>query len=414
MNSIVKAVSFLPDHCFNLIWLWVIVLGESSPKYLKGAFFMQGDEACAEGAIVAGCRLFAGYPITPSTEIAERMARRLPEVGGIFIQMEDEMASIALIIGASYAGAKAMTATSGPGFSLMQENIGLAVMTEAPIVIVNVMRGGPSTGQPTRASQGDVMQARWGCHGDHEVIALSPYSVQEMFDLTIEAFNLAEQFRVPVILLSDEIIGHMRERVILKAPDEVKIVNRKKPRKPPKLYRPFEPDDDLVPPMACIGEGYRIHVTGLTHGYDGLPKSIDPRTHEMLVKRLCDKIKLNIDKIVRMDEFFIDDAEVVLVTYGSPARSAIRAVKIARSDYGLKVGLVRLITVWPFPGNYFKRLSLKVKSYIVLEMNYGQIVREVERFALGKPVHFAPKLGGDIHTPDEILRVIEEVYENVK
>ena len=381
--------------------------------YLKGNFFMQGDEACAEGAIVAGCRLFAGYPITPSTEIAERMARRLPEVGGVFIQMEDELASIALIIGASYAGVKAMTATSGPGFSLMQENIGLAIMTETPIVIVNVMRGGPSTGQPTKASQGDIMQARWGCHGDHEIIALAPYSVQEMFDLTIEAFNLAEQYRTPVILLTDEIIGHMREKVVLKLPNEVKIVNRKKPNVPPTIYEPFKPDEDLIPPMACFGDGYRIHVTGLTHDYKGIPKSVDPKVHELLVKRLCDKIRLNIDKIVKIDERFMNDAEIAIVTYGTPARSAIRAVRIARKEYGFKVGLIRLITVWPFPFNYFKKLSKRIKSYIVLEMNYGQLVGEVERCAMGKPVFFAPKLGGDIHTPNEILNLIEEVQKNV-
>jgi len=378
-------------------------------RYLKGAFFMQGDEACAEGAIVAGCKLFAGYPITPSTEIAERMARRLPEVGGVFIQMEDELASIALIIGASYAGVKAMTATSGPGFSLMQENIGLAAMTEAPIVIVNVMRGGPSTGQPTRAGQGDVMQARWGSHGDYEVIALAPYSVQEMFDLTIEAFNLAEQFRVPVILLSDEILGHMREKVVIKLPSEVKIVNRKKPEVPPEEFEPFKPDDDLVPPMACFGEGYRIHVTGLTHNFKGYPRSTDPKVQEQLVRRLCDKIRVNADRIVRMDEHFISDAKVVVVAYGTPARSAIRAVRIARSK-GLKVGLVRLITVWPFPYNYFRELSRRISSFVVAEMNYGQLVGEVERCSGGKPVNFVHKIGGNPHTPEELLAVIEEAY----
>lgn len=381
-------------------------------KFLKGTFFMQGDEACAEGAIVAGCRLFAGYPITPSTEIAERMARRLPEVGGLFIQMEDELASIALIIGASYAGVKAMTATSGPGFSLMQENIGLAVMTETPLVIVNVMRGGPSTGQPTRASQGDVMQARWGAHGDYEIVALAPFSVQEMFDLTIEAFNLAERYRIPVMVLSDEIIGHMREKVVLRLPSEVEIVDRKKPRVPPELFNPFEADEDLVPPMACFGEGYRIHVTGLTHTVKGFPKSTDPEVHERLVKRLCDKIRLNANRIVKLDEYFVDDAEVVVVAYGTPARSAIRAVKNARSE-GLKVGLVRLVTVWPFPGRYFASLSRRVKSFIVAEMNYGQIVGEVRKYAGGRSVVFVPKLGGDPHSPDELLDVIREVYGSV-
>ena len=382
-----------------------------NPKFLKGTFFMQGDEACAEGAIVAGCRLFAGYPITPSSEIAERMARRLPEVGGLFIQMEDELASIALMIGASYAGVKAMTATSGPGFSLMQENIGLAVMTETPIVIVNVMRGGPSTGQPTRASQGDVMQAKWGTHGDHEIIALAPYSVQEMFDLTIEAFNLAERYRVPVIVLSDEIIGHMREKVVLKHPSEVEIVNRKKPRLPPDKYNPFEADDDLIPPMACFGEGYRIHVTGLTHTVKGYPKSTDPLVHTELIKRLCDKIRLNADKIIRINEYYVSDAEVILVAYGIAARSAIKAVKEARSE-GYKVGLVRLITLWPFPDKYFAQLSTQVKKFIVAEMNYGQIVGEVKKHVGGKPVIFVPKLGGDPHFPDELLDIIREVCRN--
>ncbi len=382
-------------------------------KFLKGTFFMQGDEACAEGAIVAGCRLFAGYPITPSTEIAERMARRLPEVGGAFIQMEDELSSIALIIGASYTGVKAMTATSGPGFSLMQENLGLAVMTETPIVIVNVMRGDPSTGQPTRAGQGDVIQARRGSHGDYEIIALAPYSVQEMFDLTIEAFNLSEQFRVPVIMLSDAIIGHMREKVILKTPDEVKIVNRKKPKEPPGKYLPFKPEEDLIPPMACFGEGYGIHVTGLTHDIRGYPASTDPKVHEKLVRRLCDKIRLNADKIIRIDSRYVENAEIVLVAYGTPARSAIRAVNLARKK-GLKVGLVRLITVWPFPYEYFRKLSRKVKGFIVAEMNYGQIVGEVERSVGDRKVVLASKLGGDPHTPEELLEIIGEVYKHVE
>ena len=385
----------------------------SSSKFLRGAFFMQGDEACAEGAIVAGCRLFGGYPITPSTEIAERMARRLPQVGGAFVQMEDELSSIAFIIGASYAGVKAMTATSGPGISLMQENLGLAAMTEAPLVIINVMRGGPSTGQPTEASQGDVMQANWGSHGDYSVIALAPYSVQEMFDLTIEAFNLAEQYRVPVILLSDAIIGHMREKVILKGPDEVEIVDRKKPKVPPEEFLPFKPDDDLVPPMAAFGEGYGIHVTGLTHDFTGFPASTNVKIHNALVRRLSDKILLNSDKIIRLDARSVDDAEIVLVAYGTPSRSALRAVKLAR-DEGIKVGLVRPITIWPFPREYFKHLSEHVKAFIVAEMNLGQLVGGVERSANGRRVIFMPKLGGLPHTPEELLKVIREVDADVK
>lgn len=375
---------------------------------------MQGDEACAEGAIVAGCRVFAGYPITPSTEVAERLAVRLPQVGGVFIQMEDEISSIALIIGASYAGAKAMTATSGPGMSLMMENIGLAFMTEAPIVVVNVMRGGPSTGQPTRASQGDIMQAKWGSHGDYEIIAIAPYSVQEMFDLTIEAFNLAERFRVPTIILADEIIGHMREKVVIKHPSEVKIVNRKTPSITlNKEYLPFMPDDDLIPSMAHFGEGLKVHVTGLTHDYSGFPETVNPEVHNNLVRRLCDKIKMNVDKIVMLDEKFTEDAEVIIVAYGSPARSALRTVKMCR-EKGLKVGLCRLITIWPFPEYIFTEYSKRIKAFVVVEMNYGQIVREVERCTRGKPVFMLPKLGGEPHTPNEIFDFVYEVIKDVK
>jgi 2-oxoglutarate ferredoxin oxidoreductase subunit alpha len=376
-------------------------------RFLHGPFFMQGDEACAEGAIVAGCRVFAGYPITPSTEIAERLAARLPQVGGVFIQMEDELSSIALIIGASYAGAKVMTATSGPGMSLFMENIGLAFMTEAPIVIVNVMRGGPSTGQPTRASQGDVMQAKWGSHGDYEIIALSPFSVQEMFDLTIEAFNLAEKFRTPVIILADEIVGHMREKVIIKLPEEVEIINRKKPLSK-ESFLPFKPDEDLVPPMACFGEGFKVHATGLTHDFSGFPSSVDPEVHWKLVKRLCDKIRLNSEKIIKVDERFMEDAEIVVVAYGAPARSSLRAVRIAR-ERGLKVGLCRLVTLWPFPQRKFLEYTKHAKAFIVVEMNYGQIVREVERCVQGKPVFLLSKMGGDPSTPNEILNLIYEV-----
>ncbi|MEM2136455.1 MAG: 2-oxoacid:acceptor oxidoreductase subunit alpha [Candidatus Methanomethylicia archaeon] len=383
-------------------------------RFLKGPFFMQGDEACAEGAIVAGCRLFAGYPITPSTEIAERLASRLPQVGGAFLQMEDEISSIALIIGASYAGAKVMTASSGPGMSLMMENIGLAFMTESPIVIVNVMRGGPSTGQPTRASQGDVMQAKWGSHGDYEIIALSPFSVQEMFDLTIRAFNLAEQFRTPVIILSDEIIGHMREKVVIKTPNEVLIINRKKPQKLSDYkYFIFKPEGNLIPPMACFGEGYKVHVTGLTHDLKGFPNTIDPYVHSNLVRRLCDKIRLNADKIIQLDERFIKDAEILVVSYGVSARSALMAVRLAR-ERGIKVGLCRLITIWPFPQKKFIEYSHRIKEFIVVEMNYGQIIREIERSVHGKPVHLLSKLGGDPPTPEEILNLIIEVDKNVK
>jgi len=289
-----------------------------------GTHFMSGDLACAEGALAAGCRFFGGYPITPATEIAERMARRMPEVGGIYIQMEDEIGSIAAVIGASYAGKKAMTATSGPGFSLMQENIGLAVMTEAPLVIVDIMRGGPSTGQPTMPGQQDIMQAKWGSHGDYEIIALAPSSVQEMFDLTIECFNLAEIYRVPVILLADEIIGHMWERVKIPPPDEIVIVNRKKPKVPPNEYHP------LVPPMACFGEGYRFHATGLTHDEKGEPKTVSIEEQNKLVRRLCDKIRKNADKIIKVEEVMLEDAEVAVIAYGIASRAALSAVAFSR------------------------------------------------------------------------------------
>jgi len=375
---------------------------ETSRAVLTGKHFLSGDYACAEGAVAAGCRFFAGYPITPATEIAERMARRLPEVGGVYIQMEDELGSIAAVIGASYAGVKAMTATSGPGFSLMQENIGLAVMTETPLVIVDIMRGGPSTGQPTKPGQQDMMQAKWGSHGDYEIIALAPSSVQEMFDLTIECFNLSERFRVPVFLMADEIVAHMWERVIIPEPEKIQIVNRKKPNVSPADYLPFKPDEDLVPPMACFGEGYRVHVTGLTHDERGYPQTDSPEIQEQLVRRLCDKIRKNADKIVRVKEFMLEDAEVAVITYGIPARAAVSAVKKAREE-GIKAGLLRLITVWPFPERQIAELATRVKGIVVPELNYGQIVREVERVAKGTPVHFIPKFGEALHTPMEIL-----------
>lgn len=372
---------------------------------LTGKHFLSGDYACAEGAIAAGCRFFAGYPITPTTEVAERMALRLPQVGGVYIQMEDEIASIAAIIGASYAGVKAMTATSGPGFSLMQENIGLAVMTETPCVIVDIMRGGPSTGQPTKPSQQDVMQTKWGSHGDYEIIALSPSSVQEMFDLTIECFNLSETYRVPAFLVADETLGHMWERVVIPSPEEIELVNRKKPSVPPDEYFPFKPDQDLIPPMACFGDGYRIHVTGLTHGERGYPQTDSAEAQRKLVQRLCDKVRKNYDKIVRVKDFLLEDAEVAVVTYGIPSRAALSAVRRAREE-GIKAGLLRLITLWPFPEKHVAELASRVRAIVVPEMNYGQVVREVERVAKATPVFFMPKLGEELHKPLEILQVI--------
>ena len=377
----------------------------TTKKLLTGTHFLNGDIACAEGAIVAGCRFFAGYPITPATEIAEHLSERMPEFGGIYVQMEDEIASMAAVIGASYSGLKAMTATSGPGFSLMQENIGLAVMTEAPCVVVDVMRGGPSTGQPTMPGQQDVMQARWGSHGDYEIIAMTPCSVQEMFDLTVEAFNLSEMYRVPTLLMADEVVGHMWEKVVIPSPDKIKIVNRKKPNIPREEYAPFVPEDDLVPPMACFGEGYRFHATGLTHDEQGYPRTSSSEVQSKLIRRLCEKIKKNSSKIVKVEETMLDDADVVVLAYGIVARAALSAIRKAR-EKGIKAGLLRLITLWPFPEEHVARVAEQAKVIVVPEMNCGQIVREVERVAKETPVAFLSKLGEEPHTPMEILDAV--------
>lgn len=373
-----------------------------------GVYFALGDAACAEGAVVAGCRFFAGYPITPATEVAEHMARRLPEVGGVYLQMEDEIASMAAVIGASYSGVKSMTSTSGPGFSLMQENIGLAVMTETPCVIVNVMRGGPSTGQPTKTGQQDVMQTKWGSHGDYEIIAFAPSSVQEMFDLTIHAFNISEEFRCPAFIMADEIVGHLRERLNIPKPEDIHLIERKKPKQLPRSYEPFRPDQDLIPPMACFGEGYRFYATGLTHDETGHPQTDSAEEQTKLVQRLCDKIRRNRDRIVKVERILLDDAEVCVIAYGSVARSAVAAVNRARR-LGLKVGLLRLMTLWPFAEKEVEEVADEVDGIIVAEMNCGQIVREVERRADHRKVTFLSKLGEDPHTPEEILAHIRRV-----
>lgn len=377
---------------------------------LSGVHFLSGDLACAEGALAAGCSFFGGYPITPATEIAERMSRRLPEIGGVYIQMEDEIASIASVIGASFTGMKAMTATSGPGFSLMQENIGLAVMTETPIVIVNIMRGGPSTGQPTMPGQQDIMQAKWGSHGDYEIIALAPSSVQEMFNLTIEAFNLSEIYRVPVILLADAILGHMWERVRIPPFGDITRVNRKKPKVSPNEYHPFRAEEDLVPPMACFGEGYRFHATGLTHDDDGVPKTVSTEVQTRLVRRLCEKIRQNAENIIKVEKVMTEDAEVLVVAYGIVARSALSAVRKARRK-GVKAGLIRLITIWPFPEDLIAQIAKDVRAILVPEMNYGQIVREVERVAKPTKVILLSKLGEEPHRPSEILKMMMETVK---
>lgn len=364
-------------------------------------YFIQGNDACARGAISAGCRFFAGYPITPSTEIAEEIAVLLPREGGVFVQMEDEIGALGAVIGAVWSGVKGMTATSGPGFSLMQEHIGYAAMTETPLVIVDVQRGSPSTGQPTMASQSDMMQARWGSHGDYEIIALSPSSVQECFDFTVKAFNLAEEYRVPVVVLSDEIVGHMREKITI--PDKVEIRKRKSPTSPPGEFIPFKPQGDFVPEMAAFGEGYRIPVTGLTHDERGYPDASNPEGHEKLVKRLCDKILNHRDKIVDVEEVWTDDADITVISYGAPSRSVATAVKMARSE-GVKAGYIKINTPWPFPETEIRKAAESSRKLLVVEMNLGQMFYEVQRVASGMAeVELLPKIGGEIHRPNEIL-----------
>ncbi len=373
---------------------------------LTGEHFISGDLACAEGALAAGCRFFGGYPITPATEVAERMARRLPEVGGVYIQMEDEIASMNAILGASWAGKKSMTSTSGPGFSLMMENLGLGIMLETPCVVVNVQRGGPSTGLPTLVGQADIMQARWGSHGDYEIIALAPTSPQDCFDLTIKAFNLSEKYRVPVLLMADEVVGHMTERVIIPPADEIEVIDRKKFTGPPEDYLPFRADADLVPPMVAVGEGYRIHATGLTHDERGYP-AMTAEAQEPLVHRLIDKIRSNVDDISMVDERHLADAEVVVVSYGISARISYRAVELAR-DAGIRCGLLRLATVWPFPEQRIRDLALQTTAFVVPEINCGQLVLEVERCAGGNAeTILVGHAGGHVHEPREIVDVIE-------
>ncbi len=382
---------------------------KTDPKgVLTGAHFIDGDVACAEGALAAGCRFAAGYPITPSTEVVERLAARFPTIGGLFIQMEDEIASSICILGAVWGGAKAMTVTSGPGFSLMQEHIGLAVMTETPCVIVNVQRGGPSTGLPTLPGQADMMQVRWGSHGDYEIIALSPNSCQEAFDLTIDAFNLSERFRVPVFLMLDEVVGHMLERVVIPPAEEIDIETRRYTAKPPSEYLPYEvAEGEWAPEMVRAGQGYRFHVTGLTHDKRGYP-AMNADVQHRLVRRLVDKISSNADAIVRFEESAIDDAEVVVIAYGITSRVSSRAVRLAREE-GLRVGLLRLIVCWPFPETKVREIANKVKAFVVAELNYGQLYYEVERCAGGQAnCHFAGHGGGTVHKPEAILEKIRE------
>ena len=369
---------------------------------------ISGNEAIAYGAIRAGCRFFAGYPITPSSEIAEVISLELPQTCGRFIQMEDEIASLAAVIGASLTGEKAMTATSGPGFSLMQEHIGFAIMGEVPCVIVNVQRGGPSTGLPTHASQGDVMQARWGTHGDHEIIALSPSSVQECYTLIIEAFNLSEEFRTPVIFLTDEVIGHLREKLIIPDDSSINIVNREKPEVPPENYKPFDTSFGKIPPLADFGSGYKFHITGLTHDETGFPTDDSGKT-ALLIKRLCDKIIDSRDRIVKTDSFMLEDANIAVIAYGSVARAAKEAVLEAR-EKGIKLGLLRLTTIWPFADKEISDLSEQVKSIIIAEMNLGQLKTTVESAVKGRcNVITVGRSDGEIVTPLNILEKLNEI-----
>jgi len=388
-----------------------IMTTQSKPKTdpAKGVVrVMTGNEACAEAAIAAGCRFYAGYPITPSSEIAEILASILPRVGGKFIQMEDEIGAMGAIIGASLAGAKALTATSGPGFSLKQENIGYACMAEIPCVIVNVMRGGPSTGLPTLPSQSDVMQARWGTHGDHPIIALCPRGVRETYDLTIRAFNLSEIYRTPVILLLDEIIGHVNEKVVL--PERIRVVERTKPEIGTSQYLPYADTESGIPPMASFGEGHRFHVTGLVHDETGFPTNTPAKIDQML-RRLNRKLDRHADKILRVDEDFDEKARVGVVSYGSTARSAARAVHLAREE-GIPVSILSILTMWPFPEEAIRRMGESLPDIVVPEMNLGQVAHEVEWAVRGKArVHGVTRIDGEPIHPHQILDMIRKAVK---
>jgi 2-oxoglutarate ferredoxin oxidoreductase subunit alpha len=370
---------------------------------------LQGNEACVKGALMAGCRFYAGYPITPATEIMEIMARELPKIGGVFIQMEDEIASLGAVIGASLAGVKSMTATSGPGFSLMQEHIGFACMAEVPCVIVDVMRAGPSTGLPTQPSQGDVMQARWGTHGDHPIIVLAPASVYEFFELTVKAFNLSERYRNPVILLVDEVVAHMREGIVLPSKEEIEIEERPRPTVPPEWYLPYGDPGTGVPTMPAFGDGYRYHVTGLYHDIRGYP-TVRKDEVEPLIRRLFSKISKDFDRLQWFDSYHTEDALVTVIAYGCVARAALRAVKEAR-EKGLKVGLIKLKVLWPFMRRTVAKVLENSKKVLVPEMNVGQISREVKRVNETRcEVVTLNRVDGALITPPEILSKLEEIY----
>jgi 2-oxoglutarate ferredoxin oxidoreductase subunit alpha len=372
---------------------------------LAGVHYLDGDFACGEGAMAAGCRFVAGYPITPSTEVVERISRRFPMMGGTFIQMEDELASMAAVVGASWTGTKSMTVTSGPGFSLMMENIGLGAMMETPCVVVNVQRGGPSTGLPTMVGQADMMQARWGSHGDYELIALCPRSPQEAFDFTIDAFNLAEQYRVPVLMMMDECVGHMTEKVVIPPAEEIDLIPRKLTKKPPGEFQPYETNGSPIPEFARAGDGYRFHTTGLTHDERGYP-AMTAECQETSIRRLVEKIRGEADKITRFVETDTEGADVVVVSYGITSRVARMGIDLARKK-GLKIGEMRLEVVWPFPEKRIRELSEKVQAFVVPEINLGQMVLEVERCAAGRAAAvLVPHAGGGVHDPETITNAI--------
>ncbi|MBI4934863.1 MAG: 2-oxoacid:acceptor oxidoreductase subunit alpha [Actinobacteria bacterium] len=368
---------------------------------------MDGDHAACEGALAAGCRFVAGYPITPSTEVVERFAARIPLVGGMFIQMEDEIASSIAMQGGCWAGQKVMTVTSGPGLSLMMEHLGYAAITETPCVIVDVQRGGPSTGLPTLPAQADMMQVKWGSHGDYEIIALCPNSPQECFDLMIKAFNLAETYRCPVMFMMDEVVGHMTERVVIPPADQIDVVERNFTKKKPGEYKPYAAPPDGVPEMVKAGMGHRIHVTGLTHDERGYP-SMTVATQEKLGWRLVNKIRKNAHQLVDVREDGVEGADVVVVSFGITSRVAMAAVEAARAK-GLKVGHLRLVIAWPFPAARIRELAGKVKAFVVPELNLGQMVLEVERAAAGRAKTYGcPHPGGTVHEPGVILETIME------
>jgi 2-oxoglutarate ferredoxin oxidoreductase subunit alpha len=368
----------------------------------KGTYYFSGNEAAAEGAIAAGCRFYGGYPITPSSEIMERMALRLKEVGGVFIQMEDEIASISAVIGASWAGAKAMTATSGPGFSLMQESIGYAAFTETPCVIIDVQRAGPCTGQATRVGSGDIMQAKWGSHGDYQVIALSPWSVQEMYELTLHGFNLSERYRVPTLVMADEAVGHLRENLSIRA--KVEVWDRKKKRGDP----PFGTEEEEgIPPMPAFGEGERLLVTGSTHDASGFRKTEDPEAHARLVGRINQKILRNRSRMIETEDYFLEDSEKAVIAYGFTARTSLYGVNHLRKE-GMKIGMLRLKTLWPFPQEAVTALGKSVKKIIVPEMNLGQVAGEVRKFCSCDVIPLN-QTDGEVIRPETIIEMVKKI-----